>query len=177
MPGRTHGESGTRGSRLYRAWTRMRRRCNNPNHDTYQSYGGRGIRVDPAWDNYPVFRDYVLKHLGELSAGASIDRKDNDKDYEPGNIRFATPKAQARNRRSNRHLTHPATGETRLLCEWAERLHLTPAALCRRLAVWSIERALSTPADPTAGRFRSKAELRRRRRFHHVRSEARPTDN
>jgi len=143
----------------------MRRRCNNPNHNTYAHYGGRGVRVVPEWDDFVVFRDYVVANLGEPPPRSSIDRIDNNGNYAPGNIRLATAKQQARNRRSGRHITHPGTGEMLLLCEWAERLHSTPSVLLMRIKMgWPLERALSEPVDRTAGRFRSKSALRRSKR-------------
>lgn len=81
----------------------MRRRCLNPNYKDYKGYGGRGITVCEEWKNsFQAYYDYVSKlpHYGEK--GYSLDRIDNDGNYEPGNVRWATAKEQANNRRKRK---------------------------------------------------------------------------
>ena len=76
----------------------MHRRCNRPpGHHDYPSYAGRGIRVCPQWNVYATFAADIGPHLGK---GWSIDRIDNDADYRPGNVRWATHKTQNRNRKN-----------------------------------------------------------------------------
>src|SRR5262245_11428047 len=72
--------------RLYKAWLGMRNRCRNPRNRRYGDYGGRGIRVCEEWSDYAVFRAYLtaLPHYGE--EGRTLDRIDNDGDYQPGNV-------------------------------------------------------------------------------------------
>jgi hypothetical protein len=82
-------------SRTYWIWMAMRARCNNPGHSSYVYYGARGIRVCPRWDSFANF----LTDMGEPPDGMSLDRIDNDKGYQPGNVRWATPLQQVRNRR------------------------------------------------------------------------------
>jgi hypothetical protein len=93
----THGESQTGRTAEYRAWTSMKSRCINERHSKFQDYGGRGISVCQQWTNsYERF----LADMGRKPTPAhSIDRIDNDGNYEPGNCRWATAKQQVDNRR------------------------------------------------------------------------------
>ena len=91
-------------SRLYINWKGMKQRCNNPNHKGYKDYGGRGIKVFEDWEeDFQAFYDYVskLEHFNE--DGYTLDRIDNDKGYEPGNIRWATYSEQRMNQRRQKH--------------------------------------------------------------------------
>lgn len=85
----------------YAAWTSMKQRCFNPNDKQYKNYGGRGITVCDEWkDDFQTFYDYISKlpHFGE--EGYSLDRINNDGNYEPGNVRWATAKEQINNSRT-----------------------------------------------------------------------------
>jgi 5-methylcytosine-specific restriction endonuclease McrA len=80
----------------------IRFRTQNKNSNSYKAYGGRGITMYPEWvKDYGAFEKYINENLGDRPEGSSIDRIDNDKGYEPGNIRWATPEAQGQNRRTN----------------------------------------------------------------------------
>ena len=96
----THGMAH---SKLYHVWATIVQRCCNANNIDYPNYGGRGITLFKEWrDSYQAFYDYVSKlpHFGD--SGYSLDRIDNDRNYEPNNVRWASPKDQANNRRKRR---------------------------------------------------------------------------
>lgn len=81
----------------YMAWTAMKQRCQNPRHRDYASYGGRGITVCPEWRaSFESFFTCIGPRPGR---GYSLDRIDNDGNYEPGNVRWATLSEQNRNQR------------------------------------------------------------------------------
>lgn len=108
------------GTKEYNTWNGMKQRCFNPNSQFYANYGGRGITVADEWiSSFQAF----YEHIGPAPSGAhSIDRIDNDGNYEPGNVRWATSFEQVHNRRPRRllekcHLGHsnwyPTVGRAR----------------------------------------------------------------
>ncbi len=95
----THGGSN---SRIYRIWQAMRDRTQNPRASRYEYYGGRGISVCAEWEDFEVFRAWALSH--GYASNLSIDRIDNDGNYEPGNCRWATQRMQVLNRRTRHQM-------------------------------------------------------------------------
>jgi len=89
-----HGDSKTS---LYKRWTGMLQRCENPNNSAYGNYGGRGISVCDEWHDYIVFKEWALAN--GYKKGLSIDRIDNDGNYGPDNCRWTTYAVQLSNRR------------------------------------------------------------------------------
>src|SRR5215831_10627899 len=80
---------------LFHVWDNIRSRCRNPNHPFFPQYGGRGIEICKRWDNF----DFFLTDIGERPSGHFLDRIDNDRNYEPGNVRWLLPEESSKNRR------------------------------------------------------------------------------
>lgn len=98
----THGESNWKNdgrTKEYRAWLAMRERCNDPNHISYCYHGGRGITVCDQW--LESFENFLADVGRAPSPEYSIDRRDVNGNYEPGNVRWATRSEQRRNRRDS----------------------------------------------------------------------------
>ena len=113
----THGQSAVR-TKLYHTWSNMKDRCLNPSSTHYHRYGGRGITVHQGWvDDFAAF----AADVGEPPArGLTLDRIDNSRGYEPGNVRWASRKEQANNRDTNVLIEYQ--GATKTLTGWAEAL-------------------------------------------------------
>lgn len=100
----THGHGG-RGNQhqLYHTWQNIIKRCENPDTPCFHNYGGRGVTMHVPWrDDFARFLADILTELGERPPRCSLDRINNDGNYEPGNLRWATAKVQANNRRTAR---------------------------------------------------------------------------
>lgn len=94
-----------RPSATYRIWRDMANRCSNPNHSKYPNYGGRGITVCDRWQGKQGYENF-LADMGERPKGLSLDRIDNNGNYEPGNCRWATLMEQGNNKRNNVIIQH-----------------------------------------------------------------------
>lgn len=128
--------------RVYEIWKSMRQRCENLRAKDYANYGGRGIRVCERWNSFDVFAD----DMGPRPDGYSIERLNNDGDYEPGNCRWASRVEQNNNRRNN-HIVD-LHGE-RMTITQAIRVTgstVTSSTVSARLrSGWDLSRALSLP--------------------------------
>jgi hypothetical protein len=124
---RTLTRHGRTGESVYTTWTAMLGRCGNENNQNYFRYGGRGIRVCERWLAFENF----LADMGERPPGLTLERIDNDGNYEPGNVRWATPKEQANNTRRN-HVIQTSRGPLSLT-QVAEIAGITKVALHYRM--------------------------------------------
>lgn len=128
----------------FRIWADMRNRCRNPNHKQFSDYGGRGIKVCERWESFENF----FSDMGSRPDGLSIDRINNDGDYEPSNCRWATRKQQCNNRRVRRPRSFRIewNGKTYRVSELAKEVGLKYKTLYMRLiAGWSTEDAIKPP--------------------------------
>ena len=130
-----------RNNKLYHVWYGMVDRCKNPKHKFYHRYGGRGICVCDEWIDYDMFATWALAN--GYKEGLSIDRINNDGNYEPSNCRWATTKEQHNNTSQCSFKT--INGITKSVSEWAEEYGIRHGLVLHRLSRgMSIEDALTT---------------------------------
>lgn len=128
----------------YIAWARMKSRCFYAGDSRYHSHGGRGITVCDRWRE--SFSHFLADMGAKPGPDYSVDRINNDGNYEPSNCRWATRKEQANNRRNNRFIEY--RGERKTLQQWANELGMNRTTIAARLARgWSMERAVTSPLD------------------------------
>lgn len=127
-----HITHGMRHSEIYDTWRHIKSRCFNPNCKDYKNYGDRGITMHEPWiRDFQLFYDYVsqLEHFGEQ--GTTLDRIDNDGNYEPGNLRWSDRKTQRRNQRDTIIFVE-YNGERMILKDAAEKSGINYGALKSR---------------------------------------------
>lgn len=119
----------------YITWTAMKQRCLNQKHPFFFNYGGRGIEICERWRySFEAF----LEDMGPRPPGMTIERKDSDGNYEPGNCRWATRKEQNNNTKTNRIICY--NGKSYTVAQLAEEYGLKPSTAYYRLNLgWSIE--------------------------------------
>lgn len=148
---RTHGLTPSDGTKppLYATWANMIERCTSPTSTHYKWYGSRGISVCQRWRSgegaLTGFECFILDMGPRPSPRHTVDREDNNGNYEPANCRWATLVEQANNRSNNRVIE--AFGQTMTLAEATRRYSkITSSGVMKRLRQgWSSEAALTTP--------------------------------
>lgn len=125
-------------SRLYKVWSGIVARCKIPSATGYKNYGGRGIGVCKRWLEFENF----LADMGDPQAGMTIERIDNNGDYELGNCRWATRLEQGSNKRNNRMIDHEGISMT--IANWSRRLGISHSTLIESLSKHPLEIALQS---------------------------------
>lgn len=123
----------------------MKQRCNSPKHTAYKNYGGRGIKICKEWEHdFKAFYDWSIAN--GYNPELTLDRIDNNGNYEPSNCRWATIKEQSYNRRTNRNLT--VYGITHTLEEWSKIMGFNShhVIFLRLKRGWTVEDAICTPS-------------------------------
>jgi hypothetical protein len=115
-------------TKIYKVWTEMLQRCGNPNNQSYENYGGRGIKVHSKWHSFEGFWEDMKSGYRE---DLSIDRIDNDGNYEPGNVRWATRIEQQSNLRTN--VRYMFFGEEMTVGEAGRKFNVNHDALRARI--------------------------------------------
>lgn len=131
------------GNYTYASWKAMKSRCYDKNDKDYPRWGGRGITVCEAWKTSFV---EFYKDMGERPKGHTIDRIDNNGNYEPGNCRWAVQKTQSNNTRANYYVDYQ--GRTQTAKQWAEELGIVEykTLLYRLRTGWDTHAAMTTPS-------------------------------
>lgn len=131
--------------KLYTCWWNMIRRCTDERNSRYERYGGRGIKVCDEWLNdFQSFKTWALENGHE--EGLTLDREDNDGNYEPSNCRWATAKQQANNTCYNRIVKYK--GITGTLTEICELFNKDYGLVNGRIQKgWSVAKSLNTPLN------------------------------
>lgn len=137
-----HGASSTT---EYATWRRMHDRCKNPKNKDWLLYGGKGICIE-----FKTFSEFFSEIGIKPSPRHSVDRISSEGNYAPGNVRWATPKEQANNLRTNRLIT--ALGKTLTLSQWADLTGISRQTIEKRLDVlgWSSDESMTKNAKSPA---------------------------
>ena len=138
---------GKRHTKTYKIWEAMKRRCLNPNDHYYRYYGERGVEICAEWFNFINF----YKDMGNVPDRLTLDRIDNNGNYNPKNCRWATYKQQAENRSSNKFYNYKGIKDT--LVNWTKYFKINKNTLWNRVTLynWSMEKALFTPIKNRKG--------------------------
>lgn len=137
--------TGSRKDYLHFAWVGIKARCNNPNSKFYHNYGGRGISICKEWsESFREFSKYIVDTIGERPTNNhTIERINNNGNYEPRNIKWATRMEQSSNLRTNVLITY--NGETFNTSQWARKLGLSRCGFYWRLQNMTLDDAMTKP--------------------------------
>ena len=139
----THGQAKTK---LFKVWTSMKQRCQNPNDTRYKDYGARGITVCSEWQEFEPFYKWAFANGYEQNL--TIDRVDNNGNYCPENCRWTTRKVQMSNRRNTVYLEY--CGESKSISEWSSITGISRHVLDNRMrSGWTVERILTEQVKHT----------------------------
>jgi len=128
---------------LHKIWCEMRQRCFNPNSTSFKNYGERGITIYPEWDDFSVFYQWAMEN--GYHSGLTIERKNNDGNYEPSNCTWIPNGQQRRNNRRVIKITYG--GRTQILTDWAKELGIKVTTLYNRISSGiPVERAFQKEA-------------------------------
>lgn len=116
--------------RLYSIWYTMKRRCKDKNINDYYRYGGRGIAYCKEWEDFNSFYEWAISH--GYKSDLTLDRIDNDGNYEPQNCRWADLYEQANKRSSSKYLT--LNGETLSIQQWSRKTGIKPTTISYRIS-------------------------------------------
>jgi hypothetical protein len=157
--------------KLYKVWGGMLDRINNPNHRSYHRYGGRGIKVCDDWGNkqtgFLAFYEWATNN--GYADGLTIDREDNDGNYEPSNCRWVTQKIQSNNMSTNHNIT--LGNETKSLCDWCRIFNLDYDSVQVRISKlkWTEIDALTTKTNKKFTEYNVKEEKRWNTKLYSIR--------
>lgn len=144
-----HNESNK--TKEYNTWSSMKQRCTNKTEVAYKNYGGRGIIICEGWLN--SYENFLADMGRAPSPQHSIERINNNGNYEPGNCRWATIDEQQNNRRNNVHIKY--LGISKTIPQWSREVGLSvPVIIGRLKRHWSVHDALTTPVLKIRGRSR-----------------------
>ena len=128
--------------REYSSWAQMKNRCNNPKDPNYKRYGGRGISICSEWNSLHGFKQFYID-MGPRPQGKTLDRINNDGNYEPSNCKWSTRLEQANNTRTNYYLA--IDGVTRTLAQWTRYFGVDKKIVYRRRTAGWPDKQLFTP--------------------------------
>lgn len=148
LPSRFRYKHSNSETKEYSAWYHMIRRCYYPETEFYHNYGGRGIKVCDRWLGDQGFDNFCQDMGTKPSSNYSLDRINNDGNYEPANCRWISAKQQARNRRTTRLIT--IGNETKSMVEWCEIHNIKYSLVKDRIKDnWDPIKAFTTPKKRT----------------------------
>lgn len=136
----THNQSYTR---LYRIWANIKTRCTNDKYNRFCDYGGRGITICNEWLEFENFYNWAMSN--GYNNTLTIERVNNNANYEPSNCIWTTMAEQSTNKRSNLLFTYK--NKTLCLKQWAKELNIDYILLYNRIVKrkWSFDKAITTP--------------------------------